>query len=535
MGSLLEDVGTNTLSHLDYVGSLNIQWWATLRAMGSALPVVGNRYRWNESVRQMLQIGVDALPMVALMAICSGFILALQGASELRRFGALHFVIDLVAVGFTRELGALLTAIAVSGRSGSAFAAEIGTMKVTEELDALKVMALEPVEFVLAPKYLAALISVPCLSIISNVFGILAGGLFMFFSTHLMPGLYLHYVLTFHPVAGCTHRSDQERCFCDYYRPRGLLGRASRPRGARFGWPLHYQRGGQVYVSRNCCRCCFHRHLLFHGEILMAIISIRDLVVEYDGRRILDGLNLDIEQGETMVLLGGSGSGKSTLLRHIIGLERPKSGSVTVNGIDIARCSAIELKRFRRSIGVAFQSAALFNSLSVKDNVALTLREHTALAPSIIDLMVWMKLAVVGLADFGKLRPQELSGGMKKRAAVARAIALDPEILVFDEPSAGLDPIVAAELDELIVLLKEAFHMTVIVVTHELPSAFRIADRIAMLYKGTFSSIGTKDQIRASENPRVRQFLDRVPDNAAKAPAVAAYFEKYLHVPEAHS
>jgi phospholipid/cholesterol/gamma-HCH transport system permease protein len=196
MATFLEDVGTNTLSHLDYVGSLNIQWWATLRAMGSALPFVGNRYRWKESVRQILQIGVDALPMVALMAICSGFILALQGASELRRFGALHFVIDLVAVGFTRELGALLTAIAVSGRSGSAFAAEIGTMKVTEELDALKVMALEPVEFVLAPKYLAALISVPCLSIISNVFGILAGGLFMFFSTHLMPGLYLHYVLT---------------------------------------------------------------------------------------------------------------------------------------------------------------------------------------------------------------------------------------------------------------------------------------------------------------------------------------------------
>ena len=196
MATLLEDVGINTLSHLDYVGSLNIQWWATLRAMGSALPFVGNRYRWNESVRQMLQIGVDALPMVALMAICSGFILALQGASELRRFGALHFVIDLVAVGFTRELGALLTAIAVSGRSGSAFAAEIGTMKVTEELDALKVMALEPVEFVLAPKYLAALISVPCLSIISNVCGILAGGLFMFFSTHLMPGLYLRYVLT---------------------------------------------------------------------------------------------------------------------------------------------------------------------------------------------------------------------------------------------------------------------------------------------------------------------------------------------------
>src|SRR5262245_1679195 len=196
MRNTLENLGQRTIEHLDYVGSLNIQWWATLRAMGRSLPFVGNRYRWQASVRQMLQIGVDALPMVALMAVCTGFILAMQGASELRRFGALHYVIDLVAVGFTRELGPLLTAIAVSGRSGSAFAAEIGTMKVTEELDSLRVMALEPVEFVLAPKYLAALISVPCLSIVSNVFGILAGGLFMFFSTHLSPLMYMRYVLT---------------------------------------------------------------------------------------------------------------------------------------------------------------------------------------------------------------------------------------------------------------------------------------------------------------------------------------------------
>jgi phospholipid/cholesterol/gamma-HCH transport system permease protein len=196
MATPLERVGRKTLAQLDYVGSLNIQLWGTLRSMATALPFVGNRYRWKTTVGQILQIGVDALPMVALMSISTGFILAMQGASELRRFGALHYVIDLVAVGFTRELGPLLTAIAVSGRSGSAFAAEIGTMEVTEEIDALRVMAFDPIAFILAPKYLAALIAVPCLSVICNLCGIVAGGIFMFFSTHLGFLLYMRYVLT---------------------------------------------------------------------------------------------------------------------------------------------------------------------------------------------------------------------------------------------------------------------------------------------------------------------------------------------------
>jgi phospholipid/cholesterol/gamma-HCH transport system permease protein len=167
----------------------------------------------------MLEIGVEALPMFALLGVCSGFILAMQGASELRRFGALHYVIDLVAVGFTRELGPLLTAIAVSGRSGSAFVAEIGTMRLTEEIDALKVMAFEPVEFVSAPKFLAALVAVPCLSIVSNLFGILAGGLFMFFSTHLGLLLYFRCVLSSIQVAGCKRRTDQELGVCRHYCP----------------------------------------------------------------------------------------------------------------------------------------------------------------------------------------------------------------------------------------------------------------------------------------------------------------------------
>ena len=196
MANVLEITGKKTLNYLEYLGSLNIQFWDTLRAMRSALPLVGNRHRWRAAVHQMLDIGVNALPMIALLAMCSGFILALQGASELRRFGALRYVIDLVAVGFTRELGPLLTAVAISGRSGSAFAAEIGMMNVTEEIDALKVMAFDPVEFVLAPKYVAALIAMPCLTVIANFFGILAGGLFMLFSTRLSLPLYFHYVMT---------------------------------------------------------------------------------------------------------------------------------------------------------------------------------------------------------------------------------------------------------------------------------------------------------------------------------------------------
>jgi phospholipid/cholesterol/gamma-HCH transport system ATP-binding protein len=256
-------------------------------------------------------------------------------------------------------------------------------------------------------------------------------------------------------------------------------------------------------------------------------ISVRDVVVSYDGRRVLDRVSLDIHRGETMVLLGGSGSGKSTLLRQIIGLERPQSGQILINGVDLARCKPQELKRVRRSIGVAFQNSALFNGMSVENNVALPLRELTHLDESTIRLIAWMKLVVVGLGNAGKMSPQELSGGMKKRAAVARALALDPEILVFDEPSAGLDPIVAAELDELILGLKRAFRMTVVVVTHEMASAFRIADRMAMLYKGSLIAVGSREELQASTHPRIRQFLDRVADPIADTAAVE-HLEQYL-------
>ncbi len=258
-----------------------------------------------------------------------------------------------------------------------------------------------------------------------------------------------------------------------------------------------------------------------------AIISIRGVSMKYGGRRVLDGVDLDVHRGEIMVLLGGSGSGKTTLLKNALGLVKPETGSIRIHGVDITSCPRPQLDKVRRHVGVAFQAGALFNSLSVEENVALPLRELTRLADSTIKLMVHLKLLAVGLSHAGSLYPPELSGGMRKRAAVARAMALDPEILIFDEPSAGLDPIVSAELDELILFLKRSFGITILVVTHELESAFHIADRVAMLYEGRLIAVDRREQFAANPHPRIRQFMDRRPD---ERPRVAAeeFISAYL-------
>jgi phospholipid/cholesterol/gamma-HCH transport system ATP-binding protein len=245
-----------------------------------------------------------------------------------------------------------------------------------------------------------------------------------------------------------------------------------------------------------------------------AMISLRNLRVSYGEREILHGISFDVMRGETLVILGGSGSGKSTLLRTLVGLEKPSSGEIWLKGKNIAAISNAEMDEIRKRIGMSFQGGALFGSMSVGENVALPLREHTKLENPTIEIILRLKLDQVGLSGFENYMPSQLSGGMKKRAAVARALAMDPEILFFDEPSAGLDPIIAAGVDELILDLKRAFHMTIIVVTHELASAFLIADRMVLIDKGNVVAIGPTTEIRASTHPRVRQFLDRVAEPA---------------------
>jgi phospholipid/cholesterol/gamma-HCH transport system ATP-binding protein len=241
-----------------------------------------------------------------------------------------------------------------------------------------------------------------------------------------------------------------------------------------------------------------------------AMISLRNLRVSYGEREILHGISFDVKRGETLVILGGSGSGKSTLLRTLVGLESPSSGEIWLKGKNIAAISAAEMDEIRKKVGMSFQGGALFGSMSVGENVALPLREHTKLEDSTIEIILRLKLDQVGLAGFENYMPSQLSGGMKKRAAVARAMSMDPEILFFDEPSAGLDPIIAAGVDQLILDLKKAFHMTIVVVTHELASAFLIADRMVLIDKGNVIAISTTAEMRSSTHPRVRQFLDRI-------------------------
>jgi phospholipid/cholesterol/gamma-HCH transport system ATP-binding protein len=240
-------------------------------------------------------------------------------------------------------------------------------------------------------------------------------------------------------------------------------------------------------------------------------ITIRDLVVDYGDRRILNGVNLDIPAGQIMVIMGGSGAGKSTLLRCILGLKKPTSGSIKILGTEVNGVSSRDMHALRKQMGVAFQGGALFSSMSVAENIQLPLREHTQLDDSTIEIMTRIKLDMVNMLPHEHLMPSELSGGMTKRTALARAIIMDPKLLFFDEPSSGLDPSTSAELDELIILLKNSMRMTIVVITHELDSVFKIADHIAVIGEGRILETGTQEQIKASRNLEVQDLLHRKP------------------------
>lgn len=244
-----------------------------------------------------------------------------------------------------------------------------------------------------------------------------------------------------------------------------------------------------------------------------SVIVVEDLEVAYGDKVVLEGVSFEVRAGEIFVILGGSGSGKTTLLRNLVGLMQPRSGRILIGGRDFTAMSANERMEMRRKIGMCFQGSALLGSLSIADNVALPLREHTKLEESTIDIMTRIKLELVGLGGVENALPSELSGGMRRRAGIARAMAMDPEMIFYDEPSAGLDPIVAAGLDQLIRTMQSTFNLTSVVVTHEMESVKVIADTVCVLHKGRVAGIGTLEELEQSEHPYVRQFFARIPDD----------------------
>ena len=246
------------------------------------------------------------------------------------------------------------------------------------------------------------------------------------------------------------------------------------------------------------------------------VIRVRDLVAGYGGTVILDGVSLDVHEGEILVILGGSGCGKSTLLRHMIGLNRPMAGRVVIDGVDIAACDDRSLQNTLKKIGVLFQGSALFGGMTLAENVALPVAEYTGLSKGALSRLVRIKLGLVDLDGYEHHLPSELSGGMKKRAGLARALALNPKILFLDEPSAGLDPVTSAEIDELILRINETIGTTMVIVTHELESIFTVAQRVVMLDKGKKGVIAQGDPVELKENspiPAVRRFFNREPGN----------------------
>ena len=237
------------------------------------------------------------------------------------------------------------------------------------------------------------------------------------------------------------------------------------------------------------------------------MIKVKDIFKSFTGKPVLQGANLHIKEGESMVVIGGSGSGKSVLMKHTIGLLKPDKGCVIINGKDLSKLKEDEINEVRKLFGMLFQMAALFDSMTVGENIGFALKQHTDFSTTEINRKVTENLKMVGLKGIENLKPAELSGGMKKRVGLARAIAIRPKIILYDEPTTGLDPIMADMINDLIVDLNKKLNVTSLTITHDMFSAYKIADRIAMLYKGKIIETGTPEEIKSSENPIVQQFI----------------------------
>ena len=469
-------------------------------------------FRASSFFRHTERAGVGSVPLVAMVSFFLGLTMALLTGYQLQRFGTERLVPGLVAIAFTRELGPLLTGIMLAARIGASFTAELGTMQVSEEVEAIEAMGISPLRFLVAPRMLA----------LFRAHAVSRGD--------LQPGgdfrdqpdlerLFQYRVRLF-------QRSRPERAphSRHHYRDREEFSLRAPDRGDRLFPRLecqrrrgrrrhrdHFERG-----HRDHGRDRFRHHLQHRLRRLFPVsapeppvVELRNVRLQFDEKVVLDDVSLEVEPLDRLVVMGQSGSGKSTLLRLVLGILAPTEGSVFFKQFEISRLKRRKLQQVRTQIGMVYQYSALLSSRNVRDNIALPLEELTRKTPAEIDRIVDEKLEMVGMPATKEQMPSELSGGMRKRISLARALVMDPELILFDEPSAGLDPVISSVIDELIISLTEKSKVTSIIVTHEMDSAFRIATKMAMLYRGKIIEVGPPEQLKQSQQPGGRAILER--------------------------
>ena len=499
-----------------------------------------SRIRMAPTVALMERAGLDAAPIVATTNFFVGATIAFLGATLLAQFGASVFTVELVGIGVLREFGVLITAIILAGRSASSFAAEIGAMKMNQEIDAMSTIGVDPFEALVLPRFVAMLLMTPLLAFLAMMAGIAGGVLVVWAVLGLSPAFFFQRMLENVAVSqfwiGIVKAPVMAVVIATIGCREGLsVGGRCRTAGA-----AGHQRGGAGAVlgdpDRRRLRLAVHgvgavstipaEAPAFPGVRAAstsdddAVIRVRGLVSRFDENVVHDGLDLTVRRGEVLGLVGGSGAGKSVLLNTLIGLRAPDGGAVDVLGIDVPNAGDAERAELERRWGVLFQSGALFSSLSVRENVGAPLIEHAGVPHTMIDELSDMKIALTGLPPHaGDLRPAELSGGMRKRAGLARALALDPELLFLDEPTAGLDPIAAEQFDTLIKELHESLGLTVFMITHDLDSLYAICDRVAVIADKKVVATAPISELETSDHPWIKEYFLGPRGRAATATA----------------
>ena len=484
-----------------------------LGALGDALLRVlrdPRRLRPTSLVYQLDRVGLQAVPIISLITVLIGGIIAQQGIFHFRRFGAGDYAVDLVGILVLREIGVLLVAIMVAGRSGSSYTAELGSMKMREEIDALRTMGLDPVEVLLLPRVVALVCALPALAFLGSLAALFGGGLAEWLYGGMSPAIFIarlkdaisitHFEVGIIKAPFMAVVIGVVAC-CEGLKVKGsaeFAGSSDNHVGRQIDIPRHRAGRPVRHLLRR------NRHVAMDQTNPKSVISVRDLVVGFSDHVVLNHLSLDVRRGEILGLVGASGGGKSVLLRTIIGLIAKQAGEIALFGVDTDAASPEAMRTIERRWGILFQQGALFSSLSVRQNVEFPMREYLHLSAELRKEVALTKLGMVGLsAEDAEKFPSELSGGMTKRAA----LALDPEVVFLDEPTSGLDPIAAGEFNSLIKTLQQTLGLTVFMVTHDLDSLYAVCDRIAVLADGKIVVEGSIAAVLACKHPWVKAYF----------------------------